>query len=46
MGACGRGLLGQEDRAEEKREGLQASMWFTIGKRKKMGGSQAKHLRY
>lgn len=46
MGACGGGLLGQGDRVEKKGEGLQASMQFTIGKRKKMGGSQAKHLCY
>lgn len=46
MGACGGGLLGQGDRAEDKGEGLQAGMQFTIRKRKKIGESQAKHLRY
>lgn len=46
MGACGGGLLGQGDRAEDKGEGLQAGMQFTIQKRKKIGESQAKHLRY
>lgn len=46
MGACGGGLFGQGDRAEDKGGGLQSGMQFTIRKRKKIGESQAKHLRY
>lgn len=46
MVACGGGLLAWGNMTEEKGEGLQASMQITTGMRKKMGQSQAKHLRY